>query len=149
MQASLYTMVDKILYYIGQKDSPPRVVVFSDHKQKLIKEYHAGIMSGHFSGPQIYKAMSRQWWWEHMYQDVNSYTRNCPQCAIATGVGRKQLPPMKSIPRDHPFQIAGVDIMELPLTNNGNRYVAVFQDLFTKWPMVYAVPDQKATRLAT
>ena len=27
-------------------------------------------------------------------------------------------------------------------------YVTVFQDLCTKWPMVYAVPDQKATRLA-
>ena len=148
MQASLYTMVDKILYYIGQKNSPPRVVVPSDHKQKLIKEYHAGIMSGHFSGPRIYKAISRQWWWEHMYQDINNYTHNCPQCAIATGVGRKQLPPMKSIPVDHPFQIVGIDIMELPLTNNGNKYVIVFQDLFTKWPMVYAVPDQKATRLA-
>ena len=94
MQASLHTMVDKILYYIGQKDSPPRVLLPSDHKQKLIKEYHAGIMSGHFSGPKIYKAMSQQWWWEHMYQDINSYTCNCPQCAIATGVGRKQLPPM-------------------------------------------------------
>ena len=66
-----------------------------------------------------------------MYQDINSYTRsiNCPQCAIATGVGRKQLPPIKSIPVDHPFQIVGTDIMELPLTNNGNRYVIVFQDL--------------------
>ena len=27
-------------------------------------------------------------------------------------------------------------------------YVIVFQDLFTKWPMVYAAPDQKATRPA-
>ena len=60
MQASLYTMTDKILYYIDQKDTPSRVVVPSDYKQKLIKD-HAGIMSGHFSGPKIYKAMSQQW----------------------------------------------------------------------------------------
>ena len=62
--------------------------------------------------------------------------------------GKRQSPPMKSIPVDHPFQIVGIDIMELPLTTNGNKYAIVFQDLFTKWPMVYAAPDQKATRLA-
>ena len=62
--------------------------------------------------------------------------------------GKRQLPPMKSIPVDHPFQIVGIDIMELPLTTNGNKYAIVFQDLFTKWPMVNAAPDQKATRLA-
>ena len=38
--------------------------------------------------------------------------------------------------------------MELPLTTNGNKYAIVFQDLFTKCPMVYAGPDQKVTRLA-
>ena len=35
--------------------------------------------------------------------------------------------------------------MELPVTAKGNRYVVVFQDLFTKWPLVFAVPDKKAT----
>ena len=38
-----------------------------------------------------------------------------------------------------------VDIMELPFTTIGNRYPIVFQHLFTKWPMVYAALDQKAT----
>ena len=149
VQASLYTMVDGILYYIGQKsDSSPRVVVPSEYKRTLIEEYHSGIMSGHFSGPKIYKTMSRQWWWDHMHQDIIDYTRSCPQCAIVTGAGRRQLPPMKSIPVDHLFQIIGVDIMELPVTISGNRYAIVFQDLFTKWLMVYTAPDQKAVRIA-
>ena len=144
VQASLYTMADGILYYIGQrKDSAPNVVVPSENKEWLLEEYHAGVMSGHFSGPKIYKTMSRQWWWDHMYQDIINYVRNCPQCAIAMGVGRRQSLPMKSIPVHHPFQIVHVDIMELPLITNGNRYAIVFQDLFTKWPMMYATPEQR------
>ena len=83
-----------------------------------------------------------------MYRDITNYTRGCAQCAIVTGLGRRQLPPMQPIPVDHPFQIIGIDIMELPLTANGNKYAIVFQDLFTKWPMVYATPDQKAERIA-
>ena len=38
--------------------------------------------------------------------------------------------------------------MDLPLTEDGNRHVVVIQDLFTKWPFIFAVPDQKASRIA-
>ena len=55
--------------------------------------------------------------------------------------------PLKPIPVHRPFQKIGVDVMELPCTERGNKYVIVFQDMLTKWPMVYAVPDQKVERL--
>ena len=48
---------------------------------------------------------------------------------------------------DYPFQIMGVDIMELPLTTKGNKYLKVFQDLFTKWPMAFPTPDQKTEQI--
>ena len=38
--------------------------------------------------------------------------------------------------------------MELPMTEQGNKYVIVMQDFLTKWPLVFAAPDQKATRIA-
>ena len=46
-----------------------------------------------------------------------------------------------------PFQIIGVDVMDLPKTAQGNKHVLVFQDLFTKWPMVFAIPDQTTDRI--
>ena len=30
----------------------PKVVIPSDYKKKLMEEYHAEVMSGHFSGPR-------------------------------------------------------------------------------------------------
>ena len=38
--------------------------------------------------------------------------------------------------------------MDLPLTEKGNKYVVIVQDLFNKWPLVFPVPDQKAERIA-
>ena len=38
--------------------------------------------------------------------------------------------------------------MDLPCTERGNKHVVVFQDMFTKWPLVFAVPDQRAERIA-
>ena len=72
-----------------------------------------------------------------MYRDALEYAKSCPQCAIVKGMGRKNKPPVHPIPTERPFQIIGVDIMELPVTTRGNKYVVVFPDLFTKWPMVY------------
>ena len=46
------------------------------------------------------------------------------------------------------FQIWGIDIMELPRTAKGNKYVIVMQDFLTKWPLVFPAPDQKANRIA-
>ena len=37
--------------------------------------------------------------------------------------------------------------MDLPLTKAGNRYVVIFRDFLTKFPLVFAVPDLKAIRL--
>ena len=38
--------------------------------------------------------------------------------------------------------------MDLPCTEQGNRHFIVLQDMFTKWPLVFPVPDQKTERIA-
>ena len=85
-----------------------------------------------FSGVRLYKALSKKWYWEgmHMYGDCLSHSRNFPQCAIVQGTGKKVVRPLNPIPIERVFQILGVDIMELPKTNSGNKCVVVFQDFF-------------------
>ena len=114
----------------------------------MLEETHSGHLGGHFSGNRLYNTLVRHWWWEGMYADAQKYSKSCPECAIVTGGGRCHKPPLHPIPVQRPFQIMGVDVMELPQTEQGNKYVVVFQDFFSKWPAVYPVPDQKAVRLA-
>ena len=147
-EAINFEIVDGLLHFIEKGGKHKRVVV-PEHLQKMIlSEYHGGVYAGHFSGGKLFGAISRSWWWPGMYKDVIAYCRNCPDCAVVSGNGRKQVPPLHPIPVQRPFQIFGVDIMELPVTNRGNRYVIVFQDFFTKWPLVFPAPDQKAHRIA-
>ena len=80
-----------------------------------------------------------------MYSDVMSHCVSSPQCAIVNAAGRPLLHP---IPVSQPFEIIGVDIMDLLPTKSGNRHVVVFQDFLTKSPLVYPVTDQKASCLA-
>lgn len=49
---------------------------------------------------------------------------------------------------ERPFQRVAVDILELPVTSKGNRYVLVVEGYFTKFLNLYAIPNQKATTVA-
>ena len=78
----------------------------------------------------------------------NTFVQNCPECTIVAGGSKVRCPPLHPILVQRPFQIFGIDIMELPKTAAGNMYVIVLQDFLTKWPMIFAAPDQKAQRIA-
>ena len=73
-----------------------------------------------------------------MYKDCVEHTKNCPECSFVDGGGKPGRPPLQPIPVSRPFQIFGIDVMELPRTERGNRYVLVLQDFR---PLVYAMPD--------
>ena len=149
LQASLFALVDGVLYYLDPKrEHRRRCVVPCQLRSKIIEENHSGPMSGHFSGERLYKMLIRHWWWQNMYSDVTSHCASCPQCAIVNSSGRVNKPPLFPIPVQRMFQIVGVDVMDLPKTEAGNRHVVVFQDFLSKWPLVFAVADQKALTIA-
>lgn len=51
--------------------------------------------------------------------------------------------PLSPIPVDGPFDRVGVDIIQFPCSRDG-----VFMNYLTKWPEVFAVPDQTAVTIA-
>lgn len=148
-QAPLFVIVDDILYYLHPKrDDRKCVVVPQLLRPSIMEENHSGPMAGHFSGARLYNALIRRWWWPGMYKDALNHCKSCPQCAVVSGTGRIHRPPLRPIPVQRVFQILGVDVMELPKTDRGNKYVVVFQDFLSKWPLVFPIPDQKSIRIA-
>ena len=122
----------KIVYYVYSKGGHRQRVAVRRHLQKqLMEENHRGLYGGHFTGPKLYSTLAKQWWWRGMYTDVLAYCKKCPECAVITGAGCQHQPPILLIPVQRPFQIAGVDIMDLPCTESGNKHLTVFQDMFT------------------
>ena len=74
------------------------------------------------------------WMLQHSAISVPS-VRSQPEAAVTEA----------DIPIQRPF--IGLDIMNLPCTEQGNRRVVVFHDIFTKWPFVFPVPNQKTERI--
>ena len=146
-----FIVMDNVLYFVENRrggGGRRRVAVPSHLQKQLLEDSHGGRNAGHFSGPDLYAALRRKWWWRNMYRYAVEFCRSCGECATVGGVGRQNKPPLHPIPVQRPFQIVGLDVMELLKTEQGNRYVIVFQDFMTKWPLVFPTPDQKAIRLA-
>ncbi len=124
------------------------VVVPSKLRALLLEEAHKGQFAGHLSDKKVYDRLRRHVWWRGMKNDVTAFCRACLVCASRKG-GRKTFrPPLTPIPVGRPFHRVAVDILQLPLTTQGNCYVAVFMDYLTKWPEAFAILDQKAETIA-
>ena len=148
LQSSNFTIEDGVLYFLDSKHNHRKRAVVPGHlRERVMTEVHGGPFSGHFSGNRLYNVLTRVWWWEGMYKDAVSHSKSCPDCAIAVGGGRPGRPPLQPIPVQRIFQIVGVDVMDLPRTERGNKHVLVFQDFLSKWPMVFPIPDQKTERI--
>ena len=140
-----FALLHDIVYFIDVKRNNQRRCVVPTHlRAQLMEENHSGPFSGHFSGEKLYRALVRHWWWPSMYSDVISHCAACPQCAIVHSSGQLNRPPLRPIPVQRVFQIVGVDVMDLPKTEAGNKHVVVFQDFLSK---LFPVPDQKSIRL--
>ena len=54
---------------------------------------------------------------------------------------------MTNVPIGRPWQMLAVDVLEVPISGHGNRYLLVLQDYFTKWAEALPMPDQTAERI--
>jgi len=122
-QAPPFALIDGIFYFIDSKHNYYKRCVVPLQWRARIMENHSGPMAGHFSGAKLYKHLVRHWWWPGMYTNVVNHCASCPRCAIVNGTGRVNRPPLHPIPVQRPFQIIGVDIMDLLLTTSGNRHI--------------------------
>ena len=136
-----FAVVDGVLY---REDRDQQcVVVPSSLRVQLLEEAHKGRFAGHLADKKVHDRLRRYDWWPGMRNDVYKFCRSCLKCASRKS-GRRCLP-------YNPFLLVhrvAVDILQLPLTTNCNKYVAVFMDYLTKWPEAFAIPDQKAETIA-
>ena len=97
------------------------------------------------SDAKVYSELRRHYWWVGMRRNITQWTRGCIVCATLS-VGRAVKPPLTPMPVAGPFDEIGVDMIQFPKTSRENQYAVVLVDYLTKWPEVFAVPDQSVAR---
>ena len=81
-----------------------------------------------------------------MAKNVEKYCHECNKCQKSK-LSMPQHAQLTSLPIGQLWQMITVDILEVPLSANNNRYLLVVQDYYTKWADAIPLPDQTAFRI--
>ena len=124
-----------------------RVIPPTSQREKIFHKVHGGRLGAHLRDAKIHGELSRHYWWPGMGNDIIRWCKSCITCA-SHQVGRAIKPPLTPIPVAGPFDRVGVDVIQFPKSYEGNQYGIVFVDYLTKWPEVFAAPDQTSLTIA-
>ncbi|KAH9077974.1 hypothetical protein Ae201684P_019080 [Aphanomyces euteiches] len=151
-----FTMDKKILYRRTILTSPLRnptvtkvPVIPVSMILTVLELCHDSSLSGHFGVTRTIDRVKRIGYWKGWRDDVIDYCRKCLRCGAAKGTRPWKNGLMQRLPvykLRGPFSFLVVDALgPFPLTPQGNRYVLIFVDYFTRWPEAFAVPDLKTS----
>ena len=104
---------------VVRKGCTPCPVVPPNLRKQLMEEHHGGPCASHFGVP------------DHVTPLEECMEISCSLHRVHHRLRRWEDSPSSNCCPE--------TIQDLPLTKQGNRHVLVFQDHFSKWPMVYAM----------
>ena len=82
-------------------------------------------------------------------RDVENWCNTCASCATRKMPTPKPHAPLSPILVGSPMQLVAVDILgPLPTSRNGNQYILVASDYFTRWTEAYGIPNMEALTVA-
>ena len=125
------------------------VVVPDQFKTKILEQVHGTRPGGYLGKTKTTSWVRRRFYWVNMGHDVQDWCRACDACTAKKGPARKMRAPLQLHQVGAPLERVAMDILgPLPPTRQGNRYILVIMDYFTKWPEAYALPNQEARVVA-
>jgi len=115
----------------------------------IMKELHNQKFSGHLGITKTVNRVKARMYWPGMNEDVTRWCAGCYKCITRKPKTGPKSYPLGQAPVGDRLERVAMDILEPGvITEQGNRYVLVIGDYFTKWTEAYAIPDHTAYTVA-
>ena len=137
-----------MLYHINREDGKEykATVIPTELVKTVLKELHDH--SGHLGIAKTYSLIKRYYYWPKMIKHIQSHIESCSVCRREKLQADKYQLQTTEIP-NKPFAKVSIDlIVDLPISNNGNKNILVMIYHLTVWPMAKAIPNKEATTVA-
>ena len=117
-------------------------------KAEIFNQLHRVRAGGHFAVKRSLAKARQRFFWPHCKADMERWCKECDVCAQAKR-GPRHIAELGQNPVRSKLELVALDILgELPETINGNKYILVATDVYTKWTHAMAMKDQSAQSVA-
>jgi len=122
--------IDNKLYF--RDDNKLRKIIEDPHKKiKIITKEHR---VGHEGIQKTYERIKEKYYWKNLIIDVKKYISLCKICQLNRSEPLPKPTEKYGTPVEAPFVRVGLNIIgPLKETQQGNKYIIVCVDYFTKW----------------
>lgn len=126
-----------------------QILVPREKVSEVLEEVHDSPSGSHFGINKTLQRIRKRFYWATCKRDVEDWCAFCKICIAKKGPSGKGKSPLQVYNVGAPFERIQVDILgPLPTTLNGNRYVLVVLDCFTKWAEAIPLKNKRATTVA-
>ena len=126
-----------------------QAIVPLSYRRLVLKFSHDIKTAGHLGIAKTYSKISQGYYWPGLRNDVKAYVNGCEFCARRKDPLKTKKAPMELVRSGFPMERIAIDILgELPVTEEGNRYILVIGDYFTKWTECHAMQNMEASTVA-
>ena len=126
-----------------------QLVLPSVVRESVLQDLHSGSMGAHVGESKMIHLVRERYYWPGWKESVKEWCRKCRTCSTRKMAPPSKRAPLQTLQAGYPLQIVAVDILgPLPVTAQGNKYVLVACDCFTRWVEVYAIQNQEALTVA-
>ncbi|CAH8599440.1 unnamed protein product [Schistosoma rodhaini] len=133
--------------FIVSESKQPLLIVPRVQVQNIMEQVHREL--GHSGIRKTEHAICQRFWWPSIHEDVTEFCRNCSTCHAIKSPQQRPRAPLVPMTTEGPHQRVGIDIMgPLTTSKNGNRYILVMVDYFSKWCEAVPIPQQDALTVA-
>ena len=126
-----------------------QIIVPRSKVKEVLEEMHGGSSGGHLGANKTLDKVRQRYYWLNLRADVERWCQQCDTCTASRGPRTRSRGLMQQYNVGAPFERIAIDVAgPFPMSERGNRYLLVAMDYFTKWPEVYAIPNQEAATVA-
>ena len=126
-----------------------QTVVPMTHRRLVLKYAHDIKASGHLGITKTLGKIRQRYYWPGLQNDVRDYVNGCEKCNKIKDPTKSKVAPMQLVRSGFPMERLAIDILgELPKTENGNKYILVVADYFTKWTECFGMPNMETVTIA-
>ena len=132
-----------------QSGSPLRLAVPAQRRMAVLRACHdAPATGGHMGRDKTFNRICKYFWWPRLYTDTQRYVDACLQCTQTKRKGASKTTIDGQVVAGRPWECIAMDLLAMPLSQEGNKYVLAIMDYFSRYAVCVPVVDKTQEGIA-